>query len=146
MVVYIPLQALIGREVGAIGGGHVLVYVIGFMLAVVFFWWTPYVLLQGRIAWGPLFPTGLATGICVTGLSVFAALLASKAIVSNHQSYGPIGVVTVLLSYMIGLAVCLHLGAVLGRMWSERYISTDASRSRECPAVTPLRSDALGGR
>jgi len=29
-------------------------------------------------------------------------------------------VVTVLLSYLIGLAVCLHLGAVAGRMWNER--------------------------
>ena len=37
-----------------------------------------------------------------------------------RASTRPIGVVTVLLSYLIGLAVCLHLGAVAGRMWNER--------------------------
>jgi membrane protein len=102
-------------------GGRVPIYVIGFIVAVAFFWWTPYVLLQRTVAWGFLFPTGLATGICVTGLSVFSALLFSQAVTSNQASYGPIGVVTVLLSYLIGLAVCIHLGAVLGRMWSEKH-------------------------
>jgi len=34
--------------------------------------------------------------------------------------------VTVLLSYLIGLAVCLHLGAVAGRMWNERRLQPPA--------------------
>ena len=58
--------------------------------------------------------------MCVTGLGVFSALLFSGQVVSGAADYGPIGVVTVLLSYLIGLAVCLHLGAVAGRMWNER--------------------------
>jgi hypothetical protein len=49
-----------------------------------------------------------------------SALLFSGQIVSGEADYGPIGVVTVLVSYLIGLAVCLHLGAVAGRMWNER--------------------------
>jgi hypothetical protein len=40
----------------------------------------------------------------------FSALLFSGQIVSGAADYGPIGVVTVLLSYLIGLAGCLHLG------------------------------------
>jgi len=45
----------------------------------------------------------------------------SSSIVSNEKSYGPMGVVMTLLSYVIGLAVVLHIGAVAGRMWSERH-------------------------
>jgi membrane protein len=54
----------------------------------------------------------------VTGLGVFSNLLFSEQIVSSDADYGSIGVVMVLLSYLIGLGVCIHLGAVAGRMWS----------------------------
>ena len=72
--------------------------------------------------------------VSVTGLGVFSALLFSGQIVSGNADYGPIGVVTVLLSYLIGLAVCLHLGAVAGRMWNERGSKPPAD-PEELPAV-----------
>jgi membrane protein len=119
MVLYITLQALAGKIVGPFGG-HVLSFVLAFLIAVAFFWWSVHILLRGRVGWQPLFPAALATGICVTGLSVFSSLLFSGQIVSSHNSYGPIGVVMVLISYLTGLAVCVHLGAVVGRTWNER--------------------------
>jgi len=36
-------------------------------------------------------------------------------LISSHN-YGSIGVVMVLLSYLIAIGVCLHLGAVVGRL------------------------------
>ena len=48
---------------------------------------------------------------------------------TDLKSYGPIGVVTVLLSYLIGYGVCLHIGAVFGQMWSERHESPNSARS-----------------
>jgi membrane protein len=72
------------------------------------------------VAWRRLFPAAVATALCVTGLGVFSALFFSGQIVSSDADYGPIGVVMVLLSYLIGLGVCIHLGAVAGRMWNER--------------------------
>jgi hypothetical protein len=74
---------------------------------------------MGRMTWRRLFPAAVATAVCGTGLGVFSALLFSGQIVSGEADYGPIGVVTVLLSYLIGLAVFLHLGTVAGRMWNE---------------------------
>jgi membrane protein len=56
----------------------------------------------------------------VTGLGVFSTLVFSGQIVSSAADYGSIGVMMVLLSYLIGLGVCLHLGAVAGRTWNER--------------------------
>jgi membrane protein len=90
--------------------------------------------LLGRIAWRRLFPAGVATAVCVTGLGVFSALVFSPQIVSSHADYGSIGVVTVLLSYLIALAVCIHLGAVAGRMWDERRLEPPAD-PEELPAV-----------
>jgi membrane protein len=119
MVLYISLQALVGRELGSTGA-RVPAFVVEFVIAVVFWWWTADVLLLNRVSMRLLFPAGLATGVCVTGLTLFSSLFFSNSIVSSHDNYGPIGVVMVLLSYLIGLGVCLHLGSVLGRMWNER--------------------------
>jgi len=117
---YLTLQDFSFINLRQVGGARVLIYIATFILAVPFYWWTPHVLLLGRVAWGRLFPVGLATAVCVTGLGVFSGLLFSQQIVSSASDYGSIGVVMVLLSYLIGLGVCIHLGAVAGRMWDER--------------------------
>jgi membrane protein len=117
-LVYLPFQEFIGKELSGVGG-RVPIYVVTFVIAVVFWWWTIHVLLLGRLGWAELFPCGLATAICLTGLGVFS-LLFSGQIVSSSNDYGPIGVMIVLLSYLIGLGVCIHLGAVVGRAWNER--------------------------
>jgi membrane protein len=119
-VLYIAVQVQIGQHTGP-AGGRVLIFVAEFVVATFFWWWTLHVLLLGQMGWRTLFPAGLVTSICVTGLGVFSALLFSNSIVSSEKSYGPIGVMTVLLSYCIGFGVCLHIGAVVGRMWNERH-------------------------
>lgn len=128
LLAYDSLLVLVGRQVGP-AGGHVLIFACEFAITVFFWWWTVHFLLLGSIGWRALFPAAVATGFCLTGLGVFSALLLSGSIISGEKTYGPIGVVTVLLSYLIGYAVCLHLGAVFGRMWSERRESPDSARS-----------------
>jgi membrane protein len=119
-VLQIAILVQIGQHTGP-AGGRVLIFATEFVVATVFWWWSLHVLLLGQMGWRALFPGGLVTAICVTGLGVFSALLFSSSIVSSEKSYGPIGVMTVLLSYCIGFGVCLHIGAVVGRMWNERH-------------------------
>ena len=104
------------------------------MPVVVTYGWPSSFLLLGRVAWRRLFPAAVATAACVIGLGVVSATVFSSQIVSNHDDYGSIGVVMVLLSYLIGLGVCIHLGAVAGRMWDERR-SQPTADPREPPAV-----------
>jgi membrane protein len=120
-VAYLALQELIGKELGD-AGAKVPSYVATFVVALAFYWWGLHVLLLGRVGWRELFPAGLGTALCLTGLAVFSALLFSSQIVSSDRDYGSIGVVMVLLSYLIAIGVCLHLGAVVGRAWNERSI------------------------
>ena len=131
---YLTLQDFSFIQLKQVGGARVPIYIATFLLAVPFYWWTPHVLLMGRVAWGRLLPVGLATAVCVTGLGVFSGLLFSQQIVSSASDYGSIGVVMVLLSYLIGLGVCIHLGAVAGRMWNERGPKPPADRE-EPPAA-----------
>jgi len=131
---YLTVQDFAWTQLKQVGAPRVTTYIATFILAAAFYWWTPHVLLLGRIAWRRLFPAGIATAVSVTGLGVFSALLFSGQIVSSDADYGPIGVVMVLLSYLIGLAVCQHLGAVAGRMWNERGSEPPAD-PEELPAV-----------
>jgi membrane protein len=131
---YLTVQDFSFIHLKQAGGARVPIYAATFILAVAFYWWTPHVLLLGRIAWRRLFPAAIATAVCVTGLGVFSALVFSPQIVSSHADYGSIGVVMVLLSYLLALGVCIHLGAVAGRMWDERR-SEPSADPEELPAV-----------
>ena len=132
LVLYLALQDFAFTNLKPVGGARVPTDVATFILAVAFYWWTPHVLLLGRITWDRLFPAAVATATCVTGLGVVSTLLFSGQIVSSDTDYGSIGVVMVLLSYLIGLGVCIHLGAVAGRMWIERDSEPSGDR-KELP-------------
>jgi membrane protein len=134
LVVYLTVQDFSFIHLRQFGAERIPIYVATFVLAVAFYWWTPHVLLLGRVAWGRLLPAAVATAVCVTGLGVFSTLVFSGQIVSSDTDYGSIGVMMVLLSYLIGLGVCIHLGAVAGRMWNERG-PTPAADPEEIPAA-----------
>ena len=131
---YLTVQDFSFIQLKQFGTARAPIYAATFILAIAFYWWTPHVLLLGRVAWRRLFPTAIATALCVTGLGVFSALVFSSQIVSSHADYGPIGVVIVLLSYLLALGVCIHLGAVAGRIWDERRSEPPAD-PEELPAV-----------
>jgi len=119
MVVNVAALALVGLQTGP-AGGRLLIFVCEFAISTLFWWWSLYLLLLGQRGWRELFPSALATAVCLTGLGVFSALLFSNSVVSDERSYGSIGVVMVLLSWCIGFGVVVHLGAVIGCMWNER--------------------------
>ena len=135
---YLGLEVLVGRQTGP-AGGHVLIFVYEFAVSVLFWWWTAHFLLGGRIGWRALFPAAVATGFCLTGLAVFSLLLFSGSITSGEKSYGPIGVMLVLLYYLIGAGVCVLLGAVFGQMWSERRKSPSSTGSDSEPNATTTK-------
>ena len=100
-------------------GGPGLIFLLTFVLAVLFWWWSTYMLLYRRVPFRQLFPAGVATGFCITGLGIVSSVLFSGQITSGQRSYGPAGVVIALISFLVGFGVCLHAGAVFGRMWNE---------------------------
>jgi hypothetical protein len=61
----------------------------------------------------------VATGACLSGLGIVSWLFFSDQVTSGQRSYGPAGVVIALITFLVGYGVCLHAGAVFGRMWNE---------------------------
>jgi len=115
---YISLEVWLFDQARQVGGQG-LVFVITFVFAVLFWWWSTYMLLYRQVPLRQLFPAGLATGACITALGVVSSFAFSDQVTSGQKSYGPAGVVIALITFLVGFGVCLHAGAVFGRMWNE---------------------------
>jgi len=100
-------------------GGQGLVFLLTFATTTLFWWWSSYMLLYRQVPLREMLPAGVATGACLTGLGVVSAFFFSDQVTSGQRSYGPAGVVIALITFLVGFGVCLHAGAVFGRMWNE---------------------------
>ena len=135
---YISFEVWLFDKVRPVGGRG-LIFVLTFVLAVLFWWWSAYMLLYRQVPLRKLLPAGVATGACITGLGVFSSFVFSGQITSGQQSYGPAGVVLALISFLVGFGVCLHLGAVFGRMWNDWQAERASLRERSGRRDSPAR-------
>ncbi|MEU9133102.1 ribonuclease BN [Kitasatospora sp. NPDC048540] len=88
---------------------------------VLFFWWIQWLLLGGRVSGWALLPGALATVGALVGLRVFSRLVFSPLIVSSALSYGAIGTVLVVQSWLIGVGFSVFAGALAGHAaWAAR--------------------------
>lgn len=92
---------------------------VGWVSGVLFFWWTPRLLLGGRIGWAALLPGAVATVIGLFGLRVFSTFVFAPLIVSSAVTYGSIGTVLVVQSWLIGVGFVVFGGALVGRLLYE---------------------------
>jgi membrane protein len=115
---YIAVQVEILDHARA-AGGRGLVFLLTFVTTTLFWWLSAYMLLYGRVQLRRVLPAGVATGACLTGLGVVSSFFFSDQVTSGQKSYGPAGVVIALITFLVGYGVCLHAGAVFGRMWND---------------------------
>jgi len=84
-----------------------------------FFWWTARFLLAGRVGWMQLLPGAMLTAAGLVGLRLFSAVVFSPLVISSAMSYGAIGTVVVITSWLIGIGFVLFGGGLLGRLLME---------------------------
>ncbi len=87
--------------------------------AVLLLWWSQHLLLGGRILWRALLPGAVATVVGLLGLRVFSRIVFSPLIASNAVTYGPVGTVLVIQSWLVGVGVVVFGGALVGRLLYE---------------------------
>jgi len=126
---YISFQIWLFNRVRPVGGRG-LVLGLTFVTAALFWWCSAYFILYRRIPLRRLLPAGVATGACVTALGVVSSFFFSSQVTSGQRSYGPAGVVLALITFLVGFGVCLHAGAVFGRIWND-WRDERASLDRE---------------
>jgi membrane protein len=97
--------------------------------AVLFFWWSQRLLLGGRLPWRALLPGAVATVIGLAGLRGFSRLVFSPLIASNTVTYGPVGTMLVVQSWLVGVGFVVFGGSLVGRLlYEERWYLARVSR------------------
>jgi membrane protein len=142
---YITFEVWLFDKVRPVGGRG-LIFLLTFVLAVLFWWTSAYFILYRQVPLRRLLPTGVATGSCITGLGVVSSFTFSGQITSGQRSYGPAGVVLALITFLVGFGVCLHAGAVFGRMWNDWQDERAAAASGDGQAVSVPLTDDSGRR
>jgi membrane protein len=116
----VAVESVVGRPVRDAAAGSGLVELVTFAIFMPFFWWTTHFLLRGRIGWRRLLPSAIATGVGFVGLGVFSKFYFSSSIISDDRTYGAIGAVFSLMTWLIAIGVVIMLGAVVGAVWEGR--------------------------
>jgi membrane protein len=125
----VAFESVVGRPAREVSGGRGLAEVVTFVIYVPFFCWTMHFLLGGRVPWRKLVPAAVATGICFAGLGVFSSFYFSSTMISDSQTYGAIGAVFTLVTWLIAIGAVINLGAVAGAVWQERSSAEEDAAS-----------------
>ncbi|MFD7919865.1 ribonuclease BN [Streptomyces sp. NPDC059740] len=102
-----------------------------------FFWWGQRMLLGSRVSWRALLPGALLTMTGLIGLREVSVLFFAPLLVTNALTYGPVGTVLVVESWLVGVGYVVFGGAALGAQWEYR-------RRRHGRAARALRTEDDG--
>jgi membrane protein len=128
LVAYIYAEATVGTVTSggpAETAGRVAVPVV---LGVAFFWWGLCFLTGGRVSYLAALPGAVATVVCLGGLRVFSALVFEPLITRNAVSYGALGTVLIVQSWLIGVGWVLYGGQLFGRWFHDAWLQTRGRR------------------
>ena len=131
LVAYIYVTATVGAVThrgAAETAGRVAVAVV---LGVAFFWWGPRFLLGGRVSYLAALPGAVATIVGLVGLRVFSYLVFEPLIIGNAVSYGALGTVLIVQSWLIGVGWVLYGAQLFGRWFHEAWLRDWAAGRRE---------------
>jgi membrane protein len=130
LVVYIYAAATVGTVTNggvAETAGRVAVAVV---LGVTFFWWGLRFLIGGRVSYLAATPGAVATIVGLAGLRAFSGLVFEPLIARNAVSYGPLGTVLIVTSWLIGVGWVVYAGQLAGRWFHDAWLLAWMQRRR----------------
>ena len=122
LIGYIYAAATVGTATNgglAEEAGSVAVAVV---LGIAFFWWGLRFLIGGRVSYLAALPGAVVTLVCLGGLRVFSGLVFEPLIARNAVSYGALGTVLIVQSWLIGVGWVLYGGQLFGRWFHDAWL------------------------
>ncbi|HVN50810.1 MAG TPA: hypothetical protein VMT43_05230 [Acidimicrobiales bacterium] len=116
MVGLLAYMAAIGglRDLLGNGPGYVVFLVLALAGSIAWWWFTAWFLLLGQVRWRVLLPTGILTGVIMSGYALSAVIWMPNVVTENQHQFGFIGVALALVSWFSGAAICIFVGACAG--------------------------------
>jgi membrane protein len=130
LIAYIYAVATVGTVTHAgvaETAGRVAVAVV---LGIAFFWWGLRFLTGGRVSYLASLPGAVATLLCLGGLRAFSGLVFEPLIARNAVSYGALGTVLIVQSWLIGVGWVVYGGQLFGRWFYEEGLQAWAHSRR----------------
>jgi membrane protein len=106
---------------------------VAVVLGIVFFWWGLRFLLGGRVSYVAAIPGAVATVAFLAGLRAFSTLVFEPLIASNAVTYGAVGTVLILQSWLIGVGWVIYGGQLFGRWFHDGFLNARADSRRPAP-------------
>ena len=94
---------------------------VAVVLGVVFFWWGFRFLVGGRVCYLAALPGALVTVALLAGLRAFSVLVFEPLIASNAVTYGALGTVLIVQSWLIGVGWVVYGGQLFGRWFHDAW-------------------------
>ena len=121
LTAYIYAEATVGTETH---GGLAETAAVAVVLGIAFFWWGLRFLIGGRVSYLAAMPGAVATIVGLGGLRVFSSLVFEPLVASNAVSYGALGTVLIVQSWLIGVGWVLYGGQLFGRWFHDAWLRT----------------------
>ncbi|MFR9798795.1 ribonuclease BN [Streptomyces sp. MS06] len=97
---------------------------------ILFFWWGQWFLLGKQVRLLNLLPGAIATMVGLVGLRGFSYLVFTPLIIEQAISYGTVGIVLVVESWLIGVGFVVYGGALFGHWVLHHHVLTRTDRAR----------------
>ena len=108
-----------GRGLSGDGAGFGLFVIVSLMTTSALWWWTAWFMLEGKVRWRVVIPTGLITGLAMWGYTISATIWMPEVVTRNELQFGFFGVALALVTWLSGAAICILLGACAGSVLAE---------------------------
>jgi membrane protein len=99
-------------------------------LGIVFFWWGPRFLLGGRVSYLAAVPGAVMTMALLVGLRAFSAWVFQPLIAGNAVTYGALGTVLIVQSWLVGVGWVVYGGQLFGRWFDDAWLQAWAENRR----------------
>jgi membrane protein len=119
LTAYIFAEATVGTVTH---GGLAATAAVAVVPGIVFFWWGLRFLLGGRVSYLAAMPGAVATIMGLGGLRVFSGLVFEPLVASNAVSYGALGTVLIMQSWLIGVGWVIYGGQLSGRWFHDAWL------------------------
>jgi membrane protein len=113
---------------------------VAVVLGLVFFWWGLRFLVGGRVSYLAAMPGAVMTVAFLAGLRAFSAWVFEPLIAANAVTYGALGTVLIVQSWLIGVGWVVYGGQLFGRWFYEGWLMdwADSRRRGLQPAAQNL--------
>jgi membrane protein len=128
LIAYLYAAATVGSVTNTGVAESAVRVAVAVVLGVVFFWWGLRFLIGGRVSYLAALPGAVATLVGLTGLRAFSGLVFEPLIVRNAVSYGALGTVLIVQSWLIGVGWVVYAGQLFGRWFYDSWLQAWAHR------------------